>query len=63
MARIKRKIGFSKRVLFAVMLSTITLTLSSCMPLGNVLQLSMEVEDLKDRVDYIEERTEIIRPA
>lgn len=64
MARIKRKIGFSKRVLFAVMLSTaITLTLSSCMPLGSALQLSMEVEDLKDRVDYIEERTEIIRPA
>ncbi|NLH36661.1 MAG: LysM peptidoglycan-binding domain-containing protein [Thermotogaceae bacterium] len=63
MARIKRKIGFSKGILFAVMLSTITLTLSSCMPLGSALQLSMEVEDLKDRVDYIEERTEIIRPA
>lgn len=63
MARIKRKIGTLKKVLLGSVFLLIALGLSSCMPLGNVLQLSMEVEDLKDRVDYIEERTEIIRPA
>lgn len=63
MARAKRKIESSKRVLFVVTFLLIVFSLSSCMPLGNVLQLSMEVQDLKDRVDYLEERTEIIRPT
>ncbi|HPT54065.1 MAG TPA: LysM peptidoglycan-binding domain-containing protein [Fervidobacterium sp.] len=61
MARTKRKV---RRILNLIIISMlVSFSLSSCIPLGSVLELSMEVEDLKDRVDYIEKRSEIVKPT
>lgn len=61
MARTKRKV---RRILNLIIISMlVSFSLSSCIPLGSVLELSMEVEDLKDRVDYIEKRAEIVKPT